>query len=1208
MRVEVPTSSSMAVLAADVADAQVTSNPGSDQQNPRLEEGVDHRPHHHRQPPVRKLARRWTEDEIRLLRSILVEANQGRPIVDWPKVHSEMKNAGFERTVFALKKKATELKDPRHIIGTGTGNMESGRVANEEPRVVQVDLTPTVPVRETESVDTNSGSDATMGVLVEAPDPEFLELFNRILRVTHGQPMQLRKAIPTRTKVHETTLRWANEALISQRGEGWSLDRLNQAVYAAAKASTEYTIILRGETAQMSQRKRIAEAQSKISEVRRLAGYLTKEIQRRKEKRKITRKEMVTLRSIRKDLGVRGKTSQLKLKLCDLKLKLKIDSNHLKRLQSDYKRKSIRIKYEMTGGNLSATLPKERSGMAPLKEDEKQELIRFWKSVFGEKRRFLRTSDLDDFVKRVTGENTEPDELQMEEIRRLVSCAIAKIRPWKSPGNDKIQAYWWKTFPEARKGLEVTIGRILTGNSEGKNIPRWLTEGKTVLIPKKENPQISEYRPIACLNTQYKIITSVVALALYNRFEHNELLFPREQLALRQGQRGCLNAHLMDQAVQLDVMHRKKSKSSGLATAWIDFKKAFDSISHEYMEFLIDSVGIPKGIRNFLKAGMAGWRTTLTLNGEKVGAIRVRSGVYQGDSLSPLLFCLAISPISDLLKRRVDPYVSSGRKFYISHTYYVDDLKLYTHTRAAMTQALEIVQRFSDSIGLELNAKKSAVHLFNVPGEQGAIADIPTLQEDYAYLGIKQTLRTSVRSVLADCRGRIEAKTREILEAPDLSAGQRIRSLNTVVLPIAQYIFTHSQVGQRFECAIRFAKDLDISMRRELSKTKMRYAHVPIERYYMAREDGGLGLVSFEEILMSSTLDAAAYLSTNRHVSGYRTGFWTLADRGKRTLIADARRVLAEMPIRVCFNNGEVIVDDVSYTSGKCSQHLRTLVRQAFRSRARGGWCDTVAKKFDHIEDISREASDRWIAKGAMSCENLRLALGVREGNILIASGIQKRPCPACGKATESISHVSSNCESYRMTLMIERHDAVARVIYDHLKTVYGFDSTHYSEAIDPELVNAKARLLWNVKLRTNQEIYHRQPDLVLFVKDQGKVERIVILEVAVSDPKALPHQIEIKRNRYCVNGELQEEEEKVPYKPSRNLTRDLENQYSVKVEFIPIVVSTTGHIPMSLIEDLKTKLKIGERDRTWITERLGRAAALGTARLWKVHLARANA
>ena len=41
----------------------------------------------------------------------------------------------------------------------------------------------------------------------------------------------------------------------------------------------------------------------------------------------------------------------------------------------------------------------------------------------------------------------------------------------------------------------------------------------------------------------------------------------------------------------------------------------------------------------------------LTSNGEVLGEVRIKRGIFQGDSLSPLLFVLSMIPLAILLKR-----------------------------------------------------------------------------------------------------------------------------------------------------------------------------------------------------------------------------------------------------------------------------------------------------------------------------------------------------------------------------------------------------------------------------------------------------------------------------------------------------------------------------------------------------------------------------
>ena len=45
------------------------------------------------------------------------------------------------------------------------------------------------------------------------------------------------------------------------------------------------------------------------------------------------------------------------------------------------------------------------------------------------------------------------------------------------------------------------------------------------------------------------------------------------------------------------------------------------------------------------------WRTVLTSNGEVLGEVGIKHGIFQGDSLYPPLFALSMIPLTTLLKR-----------------------------------------------------------------------------------------------------------------------------------------------------------------------------------------------------------------------------------------------------------------------------------------------------------------------------------------------------------------------------------------------------------------------------------------------------------------------------------------------------------------------------------------------------------------------------
>ena len=61
--------------------------------------------------------------------------------------------------------------------------------------------------------------------------------------------------------------------------------------------------------------------------------------------------------------------------------------------------------------------------------------------------------------------------------------------------------------------------------------------------------------------------------------------------------------------------------------------------------------GAADAVKCLLGESMKTWRTNLTANDECLGKVNIRRGIFQGDSLSPLLFVLALFPLSMILRK-----------------------------------------------------------------------------------------------------------------------------------------------------------------------------------------------------------------------------------------------------------------------------------------------------------------------------------------------------------------------------------------------------------------------------------------------------------------------------------------------------------------------------------------------------------------------------
>ena len=90
--------------------------------------------------------------------------------------------------------------------------------------------------------------------------------------------------------------------------------------------------------------------------------------------------------------------------------------------------------------------------------------------------------------------------------------------------------------------------------------------------------------------------------------------------------------------------------------------------------------------------------------------IRYLRGIFQGDSLSVLLFILAVNPLSFLLNKLKGYKMgfTSNCNTNITHLFFVDGLKLYASNLQEATKLLKFITTFSNNIRMKFGESKCA--------------------------------------------------------------------------------------------------------------------------------------------------------------------------------------------------------------------------------------------------------------------------------------------------------------------------------------------------------------------------------------------------------------------------------------------------------------------------------------------------------------------
>ena len=104
--------------------------------------------------------------------------------------------------------------------------------------------------------------------------------------------------------------------------------------------------------------------------------------------------------------------------------------------------------------------------------------------------------------------------------------------------------------------------------------------------------------------------------------------------------------------------------------AWIDYKKAYDMVPHSRIIECLDLFVVAENIKSLFVNSMGKWKVMLFSGNSELGEVEIKQGIFQGDYLSPLMFVLALIPLSLILRKAKAAYEFSESKEKINHVIY----------------------------------------------------------------------------------------------------------------------------------------------------------------------------------------------------------------------------------------------------------------------------------------------------------------------------------------------------------------------------------------------------------------------------------------------------------------------------------------------------------------------------------------------------------
>ena len=727
------------------------------------------------------------------------------------------------------------------------------------------------------------------------------------------------------------------------------------------------------------------------------------------------------------------------------------------------------------------------------------EISSFWDTMWTKRTETLDAAILDEYLpEHLAGKEAPNFFPTFEEFQEIISY----LPNWKAAGPDGIFNFFIKKFESIHRPLYEVIRRICMENAVECD---WFYKGITYLIPKGVPSKGSDFRPITCMSNLYKLTTKCVTKVIQGIVEHRELLADNQLGTVRMVQ-GAKEQALLNLCVNREY-------GNSLKTAWIDVKKAFDSVDHVYLIKCLEKYNFPSWIVNFLKDIISRWSIGIRSGGACILEKKVERGILQGDSLSPLLFVLCIDPLSRVLNAKYKKVcVKTETSMYVTnHLLFVDDLKLMAESDEELKMLMKETKEFFSAIGLEMNKDKSATNT-------EACAEDATLLEgmqSYKYLGITETASSSISTESFEkVRKEILNRIKRLCETR-LNSKNLFRGINEHAISVINYHIGVLKLEPK-----DFAK-LDDEIRMVLINHKVHWQPSNKQRLYLPRSQLGRGLCSILHKSEHMLFELKNSLSKSCHTSLRRAAILKVEKDNMSHLALIDSYLRAKYKFEGSFNRKEL-----------CEAQIKTLLVDI-----EGKQCHERLFKVCEHELADVKDSSMWLLKGNIKPRDEAAFCFLQDRNIFFG---EKSLCPHCKAAPKTVDHLATKCDRMLGHDYTRRHNEVLKCIHLSLCNKFGLKSSKKlrSHSVQEVIANDNVEIRVDTRIKTDIKIQHNRPDL--FIHDKKRQE-ITLIEVGITNLDLLTQVENEKLRKYDL------------------IANEIALTYKCKVKIIPYVMTWDG-------------------------------------------------
>ena len=219
---------------------------------------------------------------------------------------------------------------------------------------------------------------------------------------------------------------------------------------------------------------------------------------------------------------------------------------------------------------------------------------------------------------------------------------LEKVKAKKAPGPDGISS---KVLSLIKSSAADGLFTVFHKSSTLNKFPDIWKQAKIIPVYKKGSfSDVSNYRPISLLSISGKLLESQICSIIDSHLQACNLL-SEHQWGFRKG--------LSSEDLLLVMTEKWKlamDKGQIVGAIFIDFQKAFDTVSHEILSLKLNAVGISGPLHQWLMNYLFDRYQYTEINNKRSALLPIRFGVPQGSLLGPRLYTIYTNDLPNQVK------------------------------------------------------------------------------------------------------------------------------------------------------------------------------------------------------------------------------------------------------------------------------------------------------------------------------------------------------------------------------------------------------------------------------------------------------------------------------------------------------------------------------------------------------------------------------